>query len=214
MGRTITALVVQKRNRQRVNVYLDGEFAFGLSLIVAAWLKVGQELSEEKIAELNSSDEHEVAYQRALKLLEYRPRAEAEVRKKLTEHQFPEAVVEAVLERLRRSGLVDDTRFAQAWVENRSEFRPRSRRALQVELRQHGLDDEAAADALSEVDDDALALQAAVKYARKLKDTEWLDFRRKLTGFLARRGFTYEVAAPVVRQVWQERHSDNTKVEE
>ena len=52
MTRKITALKVQKRNKNRVNVYLDNEFAFGLSRIVAGWLKTGQELSEEKILEI------------------------------------------------------------------------------------------------------------------------------------------------------------------
>ena len=59
MGKQITDLKAQKRNHQRVNVYLDGEYAFGLSRIVAAWLHVGQELSPEKIKELKLEDELE-----------------------------------------------------------------------------------------------------------------------------------------------------------
>ena len=69
MNHTITALTLQKRNRERVNVYLDGEYAFGLARIVAAWLVVGQELSDEKITQLRIEDEREVAYQRALRLI-------------------------------------------------------------------------------------------------------------------------------------------------
>ncbi len=71
MVRKITALTHQKRNHRRVNVFLDGEFAFGLANIVAAWLKVGIDLSEEKITELLAADEREVLYQRALHLLSY-----------------------------------------------------------------------------------------------------------------------------------------------
>jgi len=73
MMHTITALTLQKRNRQRVSVFLDGEYSFGLARIVAAWLEVGQELSDEKIAQLRAEDEREVAYQRALRLIQYRP---------------------------------------------------------------------------------------------------------------------------------------------
>ncbi len=69
MNYEITALKLQKRNRQRVNVYLDGEFAFGLARIVAAWLAVGQEIDDQKIAQLQQEDAREVAYQRALKFL-------------------------------------------------------------------------------------------------------------------------------------------------
>ena len=49
MDQKITALKAQKRNPNRINVYLDGIFAFGLARVVAAWLQVGQTLSDEKI---------------------------------------------------------------------------------------------------------------------------------------------------------------------
>src|SRR5512147_2530587 len=110
MGRKITALKIQKRNPRRVNVYLDGEFAFGLERVAAVWLKIDQELSDEKITELQGEDEGEKAYQKALKLLSYRPRSEAEIRKKLAQRGLAESMIAEVLERLRRSGLVDDSR--------------------------------------------------------------------------------------------------------
>lgn len=208
MVRKITALKQQKRNRQRVNVELDGEFAFGLSRILAAWLEVGQELSEEKIAQLQAEDAKEVAYQRAIKFIGYRMRTEAEVRDKLKEKSVPEDVVEEVLKRLRRSSIVDDERFAQNWVENRSEFRPRSRRALSFELRQKGIPEEVIENSLSEAtDDQELAYLAATKHFRRLKGLEWPEFRRKMSGFLARRGFYYNVIAPVVDRVWAEQRS-------
>jgi regulatory protein len=91
-------------------------------------------------------------------------------------------------------------------LENRSEFRPRSRRALAFELRQKGLSDEVIEQALVEAApaDEDLAYQAALKQARRWKDLEWPEFRRKLNGFLARRGFSYDIAAPVVGRVWAE----------
>jgi regulatory protein len=202
MSRKITAFKVQKRNPNRVNVFLDGEFAFGLARIAAAWLQVGQVLEDEKIIELQAQDESEKAYQQALKFLSYRPRTETEVRRNLEQHDIAEEVIIEVIDRLRRSGLVDDARFAQAWSENRSEFRPRSRKALAFELRQHGLDGEAIEQALSDLDDGELAYRAAIKQSRKLNNLEWPDFRRKLSDFLARRGFHYEVIVPVVKRVW------------
>lgn len=209
MPRTITALKAQKRNPGRVNVYLDGEFAFGLARIVAAWLQVGQELSEEKIAALQAEDEYEVAHQQALKLLNYRPRSEEEIRKNLKEHGFPEPVIEATVERLRNSGLVDDIRFARSWVENRNEFRPRSRRALAFELKRRGISGQALESALEDTDDSEMAYQAAQKQARKLEGLEWADFRTKMLAFLARRGFSYENAASAASRVWAEINLDH-----
>ena len=210
----MTALRVPKRKPQRVNVYLDGAFAFGLARITAAWLQVGQELSDEKITELLATDGTEVAFQKALRYLEYRPRAEAEVRRRLREHQIPDEVIDPVIERLRNSSLIDDARFAKEWVDNRSTFRPRGRRALEMEMRQRGLPGEAIQEAITDLDENALALQAARKQVRKLQNLEWLDFRRKLSSFLARRGFNYATIAPVVTQTWNELEKPGANVDD
>ena len=210
----ITAISVQKKNPNRVNIYLDGEFAFGVARITAAWLKNGDELSDEKIARLIAEDTREWAYQQALLYLSYRARSEKEIRQNLQKHEMPEDVIEETLERLRTAGLANDNEFAQTWVENRSTFRPRSRRALAMELRQKGLDDETVHSAISGVDEDALAYEAAQKRLGRLKGLEWNDFRKKLSEFLARRGFPYSVIAPVVTRIWNETHADKNQLRE
>ncbi len=204
----ITAIEVQKKNPNRVNIYLENQFAFGLSRLVAAWLTVGQVLSDEKIASLQMDDAREVAMQKALRFLEYRARSIREVRDNLQKHEIPEAVIESTLKRLQETGLLSDQNFAQTWVENRNTFRPRSRRALSMELRRKGLAEDVIRETLEQnVDDEALALEAARKYTRKVQKLEWLEFRNKLGGFLGRRGFSYSVIAPVIKKLWQEIHS-------
>ena len=202
----ITALIVQKRNPNRVNIYLDGEYAFGVARIVAAWLKVGTELDEKKIEQLQAEDAKERALQQALLFLSYRARSESEIRQNLIKHEIPESVIDLTLQKLRQDGLANDNEFAQTWVENRSTFRPRSRRMLAMELRQKGLDDESMQSALKNVDDEPLAYEAAKKRATRYKDLEWSEFRKKLSEFLARRGFPYAVIAPVVTRIWNETH--------
>ncbi len=204
----ITGLKVQKRNKDRVNMYLDGEFAFGLSRIVAAWLHTGQELSDEKIAELQAQDNVEVALQRALNFLSYRVRSEKEVRQNLKKHKYDQAVIDEIIERLVRGKLVDDQNFAELWVENRSEFRPRGSRMLRSELRQKGISDRMIEGALSDLDETNLALKAARKKSRRYRDLEQDEFRKKLYGFLARRGFHYGVISEVVPIIWEEISSD------
>ncbi len=210
----ITALQVQKKNPNRVNIYLDGEFAFGVARITAAWLKNGDELSDEKIAKLLAEDSREWAYQQAMLFLSYRVRSEKEIRQNLLKHEIPEEVIEETLERLRKAGLANDNEFAQTWVENRNTFRPRSRRAMAMELRQKGLDDETVHSALAGVDEDALAYEAAQKRLGRLKDLEWNDFRKKLSEFLARRGFPYSVIVPTVTRMWSEAHADADRLHE
>ncbi len=204
----ITALVSQKRDPNRVNIYLDGEYAFELARVVAAWLKVGQELDGEKIVSLQAEDARERAYQQALLFLSYRARSESEIRQNLRKHDIPEEVIAHTLERLREGRLADDGQFARAWVENRNTFRPRSQRALKLELRQKGLSEQAVQSALAGLDEEALAYEAGLKKARRLPAAEWSEFRRKLSEFLARRGFPYSVIASVVSRLWNETHAE------
>ncbi len=210
----ITAIEAQKKHPNRVNIHLDGEFAFGLARITAAWLRVGQELDEEKIKRLQAEDARERAFQQAMLFLGYRARSESEIRQNLRKHEVPEQVIEETLERLRKDGLANDDQFARAWVENRSTFRPRSRRMMALELRQKGLDEESVNTALADVDDENLAYDAAQKRAARLKELEWSEFRKKLSEFLARRGFSYSVIAPVISRIWNETHAGEQHFEE
>lgn len=200
----ITAMKLQKRRKDRVNVYLEDEFAFGLSKIVAGWLKIGQVLSEQKIQELLAKDEVEVGLQKALNFISYRSRSEKEVKQNLVKHGASEIVIEEVCERLRKNRLLDDPVFAEQWVENRSAFRPRGRRALRYELMQKGIADEIIEEALQELDEEQLAYRAAAKQARKYRHLDWQDFRKKLNGFLARRGFQYAIISIIIPKVWDE----------
>lgn len=210
MERKITALRIQKRNPNRVNVYLDGEFAFGLARIVAAWLQIGQTLSPDRISQLQAEDGREVAYQRALKFIQYRPRTQAEIRQNLRKNEVSEANIAYILERLQQTGLINDRQFAENWVENRSDLRPRSRFALAHELKKRGIAPEIIETSLEEIDDYELAYQAANKQYRKYSHLDWQSYRQKMYGFLGRRGFNYEVSTTAATQVWEENHSSQS----
>jgi regulatory protein len=210
----ITALKVQKRNPQRVNVYIDGRFAFGLAAIEALQLKIGQDLSDPEIARLREKDQVEVAYEFALRFLSYRPRSIAEVRRRLTEKQFDTSTIDEAVARLRRAGLLDDTAFAQFWLENRDAFRPRGSRALRYELRQKGVADSVIDAILAGYDERDAAYRAALQQAQKLarRPDQDLDvIRRKLLAFLNRRGFSYPIARDTVERIRTE--ADGTDVE-
>jgi regulatory protein len=204
MTQKITALKAQKRNNQRINVHLEGEFAFGLSRILSTLLEVGQELTPEEINELKGNDAVEASHQRALNFLSYRPRSQAEVIRNLRKHNTPEDQIEIVLERLLTNKLVDDENFAQLWVENRSDFRPRGAYKLRMELRQKGISESIIDEAIDGIEEDKLAYQAARKRAERFKDLAWVDFRKKLSGFLSRRGFRYEIISNTISKVWEE----------
>lgn len=212
MEHKITALKAQKRNPNRINVYLDGSFAFGLARIVAAWLQIGQVISDEKIQTLQSQDTVEVAYQKALHFLSFRPRTENEIRRKLKDAGFEEEIADPILQRLRDAGMVSDTEFARNWIESRGTFKPRGRRALTQELRQKGVSEEIIHAALVEMDDESdLAYRAGLRYAKRLTQADWETFRERLTAFLGRRGFSYGTIAPQVRKIWEDIQSNQSE---
>ena len=201
MAGTITALRFQKRNKDRVNVYLDGQFAFGLAAIEAVRLRVGQTLSDDDVARLQVQDQVERAYERALNFLSYRPRSEAEVRRNLRKKNVEDEIVEVVVERLTRTGLLDNREFARYWVESRLQFNPKGMRALRYELWQKGISDPVIADTLADFDEEAAARKAAEAGVRRLARLEARDFRRRLGAYLARRGFPYAMIEPLVEEM-------------
>jgi regulatory protein len=205
MGGRITALKVQKRNRRRVNVHIDGRFAFGLAALEAMRLKIGQHLSAEDIARLKEKDQSEVAYDRALNFLSYRPRSVAEVRSRLTEKGYDPTTIDEVIARLSRAGLLDDVAFARYWLENRDTHKPRGSRALQYELRQKGVADAVIADLLADYDESDAAYRAALPQAHKLARRNDIDtLRSKLVAFLNRRGFSFGIARDTVDRLLKE----------
>lgn len=210
--RTVTALKAQKNNPQRVNVFLDGQFAFGLSRLVAAWLQVGQTLTEERLEQLLREERLESLYQRALRYLSFRPRSEQEMRLYLQRHEQEEQVRELVVERLKENGWLDDQRFAAQWVENRATFRPRGKKALALELKQRGIQSAVIEQAVQELNEEEMAYQAAQKFLGRFKNLDRQTFRRKLYDLLIRRGFSYEVVLPTIHRCWQE-HQQNTGIE-
>lgn len=139
----------------------------------------------------------------ALRLLSYRSRSESEVKRRL-QGRYTADAIEQTLQSLRDQGLVDDVAFAKEWRDQRERFRPRGPAVISQELRKLGVDREVIKDALSDFDSEANAYKAGSKYAAKLSVEDGTSFRRKLGGFLQRRGFGGEVLGQTVERIWRE----------
>lgn len=200
MSGTITKLEIQKKNKERVNIHLDGKYAFALEITAAAALRRGQFLSDADIAELQDADTRKRAYLYGVRLLGSRPRSRSEVEQKMRQKQFETEVIESALIRLEAEKLIDDAEFARFWSENRTQFRPRSARALRFELRQKGVSNEDMDAAVSALDEDEAALAALQARAHAWQRLAEEEARTKAIGLLARRGFSYDVA----QRAWKE----------
>jgi regulatory protein len=222
-GGKISAVEFQKNNPDRVNIYIEGQYAFSLAAILTAErkLKAGVELTAEETAELQAADLYNKGLATALQLLALRPRSQSEVQLHLKK-RYPEApadTIKAVVERLQELKYLDDASFAAFWVESRATFAPRGRHLLRQELMKKGVPRdiidaaiEAQLDAESDEEgeeggmkvEESQALEMARKKARSYAVEDWASFYRKLGGVLLRRGYDYEVTGRVTRQVWKE----------
>lgn len=201
MGK-ITALNAQARNPERVNVYIDGEFAFGLAYVAAAKLRIDQELSQPEIDALQRQDTFEKAKDSAYRLISLRPRSIAEIQQNLNRKGYDAEVIVQVIAALSELELLDDKAFAHYWVEQRDTFKPRSHMALRQELQQKGISRNLIDEVLADSDETNAAHQAAEKKARQLTHFSEADFKQKLGQFLQRRGFNYDVTREIVEEMW------------
>ncbi len=208
----VTRIERQKRHARRVNIYLDDVFAFGLDeeVLVRYGLRTGDALDEGTHHALLTAEEHASARQAALRFLSYRLRSEREIRTKLAEKEFTPATVERVVDQLRSAGMLDDRRFALAFVHDARMRRPTGERLLRQQLLLKGiarpLIDEVLADESAGTEERGAALQAAramlKKYRTSRKGSNAATQRSRLAQFLARRGFGWNVITPVLRSLF------------
>lgn len=190
----VTLLERQKNNPERVNVYLDGEFAFGLNEMDAVQLHKGQVLSTDDISQLNIKDTVAKAVEKGIALLSLRPRSTYEIRSALAKKQYAPQIIDTAIARLHTLGYLNDEAFARFWVDNRGTFKPLSSKALRYELKQKGIADDIIHSVLEGVADEALAQEAGRAYARRLRHSPPQEFQGRMNQFLQRRGFSYSVA--------------------
>ena len=200
---TITAIKPQ-RNKNRVNIYLDNKFGFGLDLenFVKLGLKVEQELSEEKVAEIVKKGEFQKTLDKLLKFATLRPRSEKEIKDWFKRKKVHESIHKELFNRLKRLELLDDAQFALWWVGQRNQFKPRGKRALESELRMKGIKKEVIAAVLSEfkIDEVKIAKALLAKKAYKWQHLPSRDGRQKMAQFLARKGFNWEIIEKVLKK--------------
>ncbi len=203
----ITEIRDQVRDPERVSLFIDGEFRMGLPRIAVAehGLRVGQLLTDQDLRDLEAVDEISRAKDHAVRLLSFRPRSRQELLSRLKRKGFSEQSTEAAIERMIELGYVNDEEFAAYWVENRQSHRPRGRRLMASELRSKGVPPEIVDQALdeAEIDEYGAALELAWKRTERLHGLERDVWRRRMAGFLQRRGYGWDVVRRVMEEIEQ-----------
>ncbi|MFA5270165.1 MAG: regulatory protein RecX [Patescibacteria group bacterium] len=193
----LTKIVVQTANANRVSLFADDQFLTGIDSFT--WtqlnLKVGDELTPQLIDRLRTEDVNGKCYDKALKLLSFRPQSSYELRQKLSK-RFDDDNIRTTIARLMKEGLVDDKKFAMIWASERLLTRHRSIQHLTAELRQKGIERTLIQAAIAKLDKQA-EVDAAFSLARRFSQKP----PGKLRAYLARRGFGYPTIKEVEKQL-------------
>ncbi len=186
----------------------DGsEVPVSREVLIDFGLRKNDEVAADRLEFLKETQAVHEAYNAAGRLLNYRMRTRAELEQRLKKKGFQDTVVDNVMQKLSKLGLIDDVRFADAFVATKVASRPVGRRELERGLRERGVSKGDAERALSHVSDEEtqlnLALRAAETKLRSLARFEQAKRRDKLISFLARRGFDWDVIKQVTRRVFE-----------
>ena len=205
MPNVITLITVQKRNKNRINIFIDRQYAFSVNSDLAPDIKTGDQISEGRINQLKKSDEADKAYNRALYFLKFRARSRAEIVRYLKEKQFsPEAITNTIT-RLETNGLIDDLAFARLFVENRRNFRPKGAYALRYELKNKGISEKIVGAVLDGYDEEKAAWAALFPKMKQWENLEKKKFKKKALDFLHRRGFDFNTCNEICKRAWGEK---------
>ena len=194
------------RRRDKVKVFVDGEFWAELDAGVAAdrGLSEGTALSEEELAEARVAGERPLAMSRALNVLGYRARSARELRERLAGAGYFGETVDEVILRLEELGYLNDKEFARELA--RSEARKYGPRRIYGDLRRAGIGEEDARDVVEEQFAGRSEHEAAREAAQRRYNTvEGSDAQvRRVYGFLMRRGYSASICAEVAREYRRE----------
>ena len=200
----ITAIEPQKNKPHRYSIFVDGEFALGVDEEVVAnlGLRPQQALTADKLEQVVAEEQAKQAWRTAVRLLEYRPRSRWELTRRLQQKGFESPTISRTLDRLADTGLVDDERFAQEMVQSLVRSQNLGKQAIFDRLRRAGVGRDVAQAAmdqeLADYDEVRQAQQVVDKYLPRLTDLEPVKQRRRLQGYLRRRGFPYGVIEQVI----------------
>ena len=200
----ITSIEEQKK-KGRYNIFLDGEYAFGLykETIYHFGLRSKDELNDKKIEELKSYDEINFGKKVAYRFLNFKPRSEKEVRTKLKGHKLSDESIDKILDSLKEFKFVNDEQYAKMYIESRVSLKPEGRRSLKIKLAQKGIGKETSEKTVEENYTEETEFQKALdlvtKYQKKVKAKTPIEKKQKCYRHLLSKGFSYDLINRVLK---------------
>ncbi|MBN1465808.1 RecX family transcriptional regulator [candidate division KSB1 bacterium] len=207
--RLITTIEPQEKRKYRFSIFLNGEFAFGIhqDVLIQSGIARGDALSQEKIERILELERRRSAKEKAYRLLAARPRSRKEMSDRLKRAGYLPKDIEWVLDELVRLKLINDGEFAVAFARSRMISRPCGQYLLRRELQQKGIDEadinKGVEQAYKEQSESDVARQIASQNKKKQMRLDEDKARKRVTDFLLRRGFSWDLVNDVMER-WDE----------
>lgn len=194
-----------QKNPDRVNIYLDGNFAFGLeeSIRFKYSLKKDMELDSQFVNDILKEEEINHAFNLAIKYLSYRQRSEKEIIEHLKSKDFEDTTIMSVIDKCKYYNYIDDVSFAKSFVKDKINLKKLGSGRIKYELKLKGIDESIISEVL-DIDDDVeytMALSLASKRLSSYKNDDYQKKRSKLSGYLQRRGYNFSIISKVLKEV-------------
>lgn len=209
----ITKITQGKNNPERYNIFLEEKFAFSVdeTVLVRYQLTKGKELDQWTIEEMNFEDEIRKAFNKSLDFLSFRMRSESEVRQKLKDKEFGEAVIDEAIKKLYELNFLDDRAFSEALMRTQMRSSKKGPKAIQQDMQKKGIDKQVQKDVLasySEEEQLELAKGLAEKIADKEKTKTPRQIEQKISDTLLRKGYSYSLIKLAIEDLDLEKDED------
>lgn len=200
----ITNIEMQK-NKKRVNIYIDDEFAFGLDKEISYKnnLYIGLELQKEFIDNLLKVEEKNKVIDAALHYLSYRQRSERETYQKLKSKGYSDIDISSAIDYCKSKNYINDRNFAISYINDKTNLNKYGSTRIRYELIKKGVHENIIDEVLKlDFNDEySVALQLGEKKISTYKSDDRNSKYRKLGGYLQRKGYPYEVVSKVLKEL-------------
>lgn len=203
----ITKIETGKRNKERVNVYIDDEYAFSINmeLVYKFGLKVNEEVDKEKLIEISKSENLSKCKESALRTIERSYKTEKEIRDKLLSKEFDSETIDSTIDFLIEYGFIDDSKFVSMYIKDR--IRTQGRNKIRYSLISKGVNKLLIEEAFSTLDRDDEMERAIILCEKKYlniskREDDDFKIKNKLTRYLLGRGYDYDIAKEVIKEVF------------
>jgi regulatory protein len=214
----ITKIEVQRRNREKANVYVDGEFAFScdLELIYTFNIFKGKIVDIEYLKIVAAENNYMRCKNSALKVLEKTYKTEKQMEDKLLEKQYDEETVAKVMDFLKKYGFIDDNKFVELYIKEKINFQGRNK--IKYSLMKKGIEENLLNEKLNSIDncfEEKTALNIAQKKYDAISKNENSTkiIYKKLGDYLTRKGYDYSIVKDVLRKILNKCDDFNRKDE-